>query len=177
MVKDLSIFEQLEFSTTRITVKSSDNRSWSGTGFFFNLVIDPVNSKSVPIIITNKHVVEGASELLFNFSKADEEGNPLYDVPNIVSFGAMNEIIMHPDPDVDLCGIPFNKIVVALKALQYKSFYRTFDNTLIPTQKQLEELDAIEDILMIGYPNGLWDSKHNMPIVRRGITATPVWLD
>lgn len=25
---------------------------------------------------------------------------------------------------------------------------------------------------MIGYPNGIWDSTHNLPIIRRGITAT-----
>jgi len=25
---------------------------------------------------------------------------------------------------------------------------------------------------MIGYPNGIWDEKNNMPIIRRGITAT-----
>lgn len=30
---------------------------------------------------------------------------------------------------------------------------------------------------MIGYPNGIWDFKNNMPIVRRGITATNPKLD
>lgn len=30
---------------------------------------------------------------------------------------------------------------------------------------------------MIGYPNGLWDQVNNMPIIRRGITATNVTLD
>ncbi len=25
---------------------------------------------------------------------------------------------------------------------------------------------------MIGYPNGIWDEANNMPIIRRGITAT-----
>jgi hypothetical protein len=30
---------------------------------------------------------------------------------------------------------------------------------------------------MIGYPNGLWDKKNNLPIVRRGITATPPYID
>lgn len=25
---------------------------------------------------------------------------------------------------------------------------------------------------MIGYPNGIWDSVNNMPIIRKGITAT-----
>lgn len=41
----------------------------------------------------------------------------------------------------------------------------------------MTELNAVEDILMIGYPNGLWDKKNNLPIVRRGITATPPYLD
>lgn len=30
---------------------------------------------------------------------------------------------------------------------------------------------------MIGYPNGLWDSVNNMPIVRRGSMATNISLD
>ena len=30
---------------------------------------------------------------------------------------------------------------------------------------------------MIGYPNGLWDSLNNMPIIRKGITATNYNLD
>ena len=32
-------------------------------------------------------------------------------------------------------------------------------------------------MMMIGYPNGIWDVKNNMPIVRRGITATNPKLD
>jgi hypothetical protein len=30
----------------------------------------------------------------------------------------------------------------------------------------------MEEIIMIGYPNGIWDAKHNLPVIRRGITAT-----
>jgi len=36
----------------------------------------------------------------------------------------------------------------------------------------LNDLTALEEILMIGYPIGLWDYVNNMPIFRRGITAT-----
>ena len=36
----------------------------------------------------------------------------------------------------------------------------------------MKSLGGIEDITMIGYPNGIWDVRNNMPIVRRGITAT-----
>ncbi|MEB0261247.1 MULTISPECIES: hypothetical protein [unclassified Mucilaginibacter] len=30
----------------------------------------------------------------------------------------------------------------------------------------------LEEILMVGYPNGIWDQINNKPILRRGITAT-----
>lgn len=30
---------------------------------------------------------------------------------------------------------------------------------------------------MIGYPNGLWDDINNLPIVRSGLTATPIKYD
>ena len=36
----------------------------------------------------------------------------------------------------------------------------------------MSDLTQLEDIVMIGYPNGLWDSKNNMPIFRRGVTAS-----
>ena len=38
-------------------------------------------------------------------------------------------------------------------------------------------ISSIEDILMIGYPDGMSDSKNNLPIVRRGITATDYKID
>ena len=33
-------------------------------------------------------------------------------------------------------------------------------------------LTALEDVVMVGYPTGIWDRVNNMPIIRRGITAT-----
>src|SRR5690606_7831749 len=36
---------------------------------------------------------------------------------------------------------------------------------------------ALEDVLMIGYPNGIWDSVNNMPIFRKGTTATNPLID
>ena len=42
----------------------------------------------------------------------------------------------------------------------------------IPTQAEIDQLGAVESVLMVGYPIGLWDSVNNKPIVRRGTTAT-----
>lgn len=44
--------------------------------------------------------------------------------------------------------------------------------SLVPTQEEWLELTAIEDIVMVGYPIGLWDDVNNRPIVRKGITAS-----
>jgi hypothetical protein len=143
---------------------------------FFNLPISP--EKKVPLIITNKHVVQGQKLLKFFFSPADEEGNPTYDPPYVQEseITAMN-IIYHPDPEVDLCAIPCGMFLSAQKKLGHNCFYVPISDSNIPTQNQMSSIDAIEDVIMIGYPNGLWDKQHNMPIVRKGITATPVWLN
>ena len=49
--------------------------------------------------------------------------------------------------------------------------------SLIPSKETLEELDALEEIIFIGYPSGIWDRKNLLPIVRKGITATPIAVD
>ena len=49
--------------------------------------------------------------------------------------------------------------------------------SFLPTADELEDLSALEEILMIGYPNGIWDATNNMPILRRGITATHPNID
>lgn len=42
---------------------------------------------------------------------------------------------------------------------------------------QLDQLDAIESVTFIGYPNGIWDRKNLLPVARRGTTASPIGVD
>ena len=169
MPKELSIYEQLEFCTTRIEGKDGKGASWSGTGFFFYLDMGDNSNRIMPLIITNKHVVEGAAQLTIQFSKANAAGDPIYDTPYKIVMADMTSIVYHPNPDVDLCGIPFLDLARCVEAFQGKVFHKHFDNSQIPTQQQLEELDAVEDIMMIGYPNGLWDARHNNRLYLLGI--------
>ena len=46
------------------------------------------------------------------------------------------------------------------------------DEKLLPTATDLANLIAIEEVVMVGYPNGIWDHVNNMPVFRRGVTAT-----
>lgn len=173
---NLSIMEQLYFSTLRIETQDMSGNSYSGTGFFFNYKLD--EKKVIPIIITNKHVVKGMAIGMFRLTKADLNGEPVYKDHYQIQIGQFEkQWIFHPDESVDLCIFPLAQIVNIAAAQGISLFYKTFDESLIPNKEQQNSLDAVEEILMVGYPNGLWDSVNNMPLVRKGITATDIKLD
>jgi len=51
------------------------------------------------------------------------------------------------------------------------------DNAFENIKSKSVILKSIEDVLMIGYPNGIWDSINNIPVIRKGIIATPSGID
>lgn len=172
----LSIMEQLCVSTTRIETKDANGNGYSGTGFFFSYKLD--ENRTMPLIVTNKHVVRGMTTGKFRLTKADANGNPIHKDHFQIQIDQFDQSwLFHPDNEVDLCVLPVAIIINIARAHGVSLFYRTFDETLIPNKEKLETLDAVEEILMIGYPNGLWDSVNNMPIVRKGITATDIKFD
>lgn len=175
-MKDLSLSEQLCYVTTRIEA-SNNHVSSTGTGFFFDLKTE--EGKIVPLLVTNKHVVKGMTQGKFLFTKADSEGNPLVGDTFKIEFKVdfEKQWIPHPDDTVDICVLPINRLNIAAHKIGHKLFFRTLNNELIPNEEKIKSIDAIEEVCMIGYPNGLWDQKNNLPIVRKGITATPFAID
>ena len=167
---DLSLTEQVAFSTVRIEVEF-DGQKGFGTGFFFALLKDGDNS--VPVIVTNKHVVQGAKRGQFILTQANPDGSPnLTSHIPVVLDKFESRWIFHPDSSVDLAVMPMAGILNQALAQQFKPFFRTLDKSLIPKPEQLKQLTAVEDILMVGYPVGILDSVNNYPVFRKGITAT-----
>ena len=48
---------------------------------------------------------------------------------------------------------------------------------MIPTKENLQDLSALEELVMVGYPIGLWDERNNFPIFRKGFTACHPAID
>jgi hypothetical protein len=171
----LSFTEQLSYSTVRLECQTPQGIS-TGTGFFFKFL--EFENQFVPVIVTNKHVIANATAGKFIITIADNNGNPkktehfTINIPNFQQFWKL-----HPNQDVDLCAMPLAPIVNIAKQKGHDLFYRMFDKSLIPNQSQSNNLDALEDILMVGYPNGIWDSINNQPIFRKGTTATHPNID
>jgi hypothetical protein len=156
----LSLTEQLAFSTVRIEVVSERGTS-TGTGFFFDLLEE--SDKSVPVIVTNKHVVKGAKQGTSILTSVKADGTP--DLKNHIPVGVDNfeqQWLLHPDPNIDLAIMPIAPLVNQAAKQGLKPFFKTFNKGLIPTEDQLKELTAVEDILMFGYLNGIWDGVVNL---------------
>jgi hypothetical protein len=79
---------------------------------------------------------------------------------------------LHPNNNIDLCAMAIQPFLSDAKKIGINFHYQPLSFYDVPTENQLQELSALEEIVMIGYPNGLWDQINNKPIFRKGITAT-----
>lgn len=175
---NLSITEKLQYSTVRIECEHSDGGISTGSGYFFRFKESQDNNNHIPVVITNKHVINEAVRGRLILTKMNESGKPLdtehfkIDIENFESYWRK-----HPDSDVDLCAMPIAPFLNAAKSRGQRIFYIPLDKSLIPSDTQLGELSALEDVVMVGYPNGIWDSTNNKPIFRKGVTATHPFFD
>ena len=160
-MKPIGITEQLMFTTVRL---AADNGSY-GTGYFYNFQID---KKNIPVIVTNKHVVNNNPDETMTFlvhltsNGEEEDGN--------YAVRLSTHWLFHPTKDMCLtyCA-SLNEEIPKLTGKHV--FMRNIDNSFIWSKEKLTELSMSESVTMIGYPNGLWDQKHNFPIFRYGNTA------
>ncbi|MEH7415786.1 serine protease [Neobacillus drentensis] len=169
----MDILDQLSRSTIKI---QCDNNT-SGTGFFFNFNIDDGNF--VPTIITNRHVMENVNSIKLVFSLNDyfSSSQKIVEKHEILYTNVQQQVIYHSDPEIDLCAIKI-KPIIQFQLENKMDFQKiNLDMSHIPNDEQLENLRFVEDIVMVGYPNGLSDVKNNLPIFRRGSTATHPGVD
>jgi hypothetical protein len=178
MITPESLSEQLLFSTVRIECNDNSGNIGTGTGFFFNIPLD--NQKHIPVVITNKHVVDGSETGRFQLHEAVNSGGKIkpsgkfFDV-SIEQFES--RWIPHTNAEIDLCAMLFQPIKDEADKQGKLIFHLSFSDSIILNDSALNELSAVEDILMVGYPIGLWDEANNLPLIRKGITATHPAID
>lgn len=157
-----SISEQLMYSTVLIETENG-----KGTGFFFSFKID--DSTSIPVIITNKHVINynSSQDVYITFHTREK----LEDMDKNIRCHINADWIFHDTQD--LCFCFFQPIANQIKEIHKTlPFYISIEEDLIYDDEKLKNLSAVEDILMVGYPIGLYDVENNYPIFRKGITSS-----
>ncbi len=169
-----SIAEQLFFTTIRIETIDSSGNTGSGTGFVF---VHSFKGENYPFIVTNKHVIKGALKGSLTFIKKVDDSPKLGDAFRLDIDHFENIWFGHNDPDIDIAITALVPLEKHIKELGVEIYYRNISTELIPNEEALKEIDALEDVVFIGYPNGIWDSKNFTPIMRKGTTATPITID
>ena len=163
----------LSYSTVRIENPITNGTAVTGTGFFF-LFHNKTNPKvTIPAIVTNRHVVDGFQDTTLVFT-IREDGRPS---KNTVSYHTQyppwQKWIGHPDANVDIAILPLLPIENQIrKERGVEIYYIPFDPSMIPSDEAFRSLTQLDEVAMIGYPNGLWDPVNNQPIFRKGAIAT-----
>jgi len=163
------------FSTVRIITTDAFGEKWNATGFIFGYPV--AEGKYIPFLVTNRHVIENQMSKELHFITEKDGKTDLKNTITLPVSSLESHWHFHPEKKVDVAIMPFGRIVEHVKEQDAIIFYRIVNGTFIPLEDDYEELDALEDILFIGYPEGLYDTYNNTPIIRKGTTATHPNLD
>lgn len=169
----MTIADELFFTTVFIETTTATGSS-SGTGF---LILYPRASGSVPVLVTNKHVLADTNQVTFTMTRSDREAPATSGTRITINDFGTHSWVGHPDPQVDVAAMFFNPVLEAMAKNNAPAFFRAFTPNQLISQDTAYELDSIEAVTFLGYPNGLFDRSSMSPIARRGQTATPIFND
>ena len=83
----------------------------------------------------------------------------------------------HPDGAIDVAAAFLGPFLIAAQQDGKSAFFRAVTQELCPTDEIMADLDVLEPVVFVGYPNALYDKANLTPIIRQGTTAAPMSLD
>jgi hypothetical protein len=152
---------------------------WGETGSGFLVTRRISGDRAKAFLITNKHVLNKdpqlrneAKEIYIYVNMRDKDYSIVgqkgtFPLQYADSSPKWRE---HPDPDVDVLALDATSLILHFPQLEKKmANYSVFAD-----QGKLQEydIDIGDEVLVIGYPNGLKQGTTNYPLVRSGIIAT-----
>lgn len=160
------------FSTVRLETVEADGATGSATAFFFQ---DTLSEGRPSYLVTNKHVIVGQDRIRARFhlstgkerrrfSGASSSWIEIVDPASVWSH--------HPDPEIDLCALRVRDLKRLAEGQLEDLFFSPIGGAGNGDAAQEARFPAILQVAMVGYPIGLWDTANNLPIIRRGTTAT-----
>lgn len=157
---------------SKVVVKITTDRNSTGTGFFYNF--NYPNDTVIPVILTNKHVIENCNSIEIILSRNDyfTSANKVVEKATFILEDIQNRVTDHPDKDIDLCAIIITDMLEDHEKSSTEIEIEFLNDANLPNVDELENLKFVEEVIMIGYPNGISDSHNNFPVFRKGITAT-----
>jgi hypothetical protein len=171
-ISKLPIANQFIYATVKISGFNRGSLVSTGTGFLFAFA--PDENGAILSVVTNKHVIKDIEEISITLH-VGIDGFPSGETIECRLENFPDLITMHPSEEIDLCAFPISLFADQAAANGKNLILPALHEDLIPTSEEWRSFDAIENIKMIGCPNGIYDDTNKIAIVRSGITATPLF--
>ena len=92
----MGLAEGILHMTVRIETQRLDGATSTGTGFYFNFCVQ--DDVCIPVIVTNKHVIENANSMTVFLSVLNDDGAIAERKERLEVNGMLGHWVMHPDP-------------------------------------------------------------------------------
>ena len=127
------------------------------------------------VLITNKHVINYNSHrepvtFYLHLRTGNEESNESCQI------ALETDWYFHSKQDLCFCYVDSLFDMVRSQTAK-EVFLSVNDKKITATAEKLDELSGLEEVVMVGYPIGLWDERNNFPIFRKGYTASHPAVD
>lgn len=172
-IQPLSTYEHLLYTTIRLEITIPGDESVT-TAFIYDHYT--TGGDKLPLVVTNRHATKDCQAVKVRFHRRDTNA-PRWAVSGYVDLTVPlceSDWTSHPNAAVDLCAIRLSTFQQAAPPGEQLGVF-ALNHRFIPDD--LAAFDAVEEVIMLGYPSGLWDSTNNYPILRRGITASHPGID
>lgn len=143
MERTLTLAERLVRSTVRIDCFSNHQYVSGGTGFFVDPLKQRPNERRL-FLVSNRHILCAPEADYFRLFLRTYDGMRTQIEP---IFFYKHSVVSHPVEEVDLAAVDITPYCIVSNPLDYVPI----SMGMLP--ENWEMLDAIEDIIMIGYPD------------------------
>ena len=164
---------QMAYVTARISIQNlsgSVKQETHGTGFFYgsNFTLNDGSPNSRLLLISNKHVfTDPTRKMTIKVNKEKDDGSPDFgNVASITFHGFADLYYPHPDPGVDLACVDVTQLAHVQVGGKPLYIRHLGDEFLTPIN--YEKVAPGSDVLFVGYPNGSYDTRNNLPLARKG---------
>lgn len=167
-----SFEESCAYATGRMVLQGGGRGDSTGTGFFYTAPYGN-DGGSITLLISNRHVFGSADRTLqLKLNRKKGDGTPNFLEPlSVVQHGLEHIYFEHPDPRVDLA------CVNASELTHHGASFRPLSADFTSPPINLSTVHPGAGVIFVGYPDGLYDEKHNLPLIRRGSVASIASVD
>lgn len=150
-----------------IGIQTKISTTWIGTGFLATRKIDS-EGNAIPMLITNRHVVENQSMIILRFT--DRTDGSLKEVPASLIENEKPLYKTHPDSNVDIAVLQLNAGFITENNFDFPAF-DIDEHAMSSSDLRSKGVDEGSLVYMLGYPMGLVNVSSKLPICRLGCVA------